>query len=175
LASVETFIYGRQARGGFVRFAVLARWMLLVLIFGAFLRLWGIGFGLPFIYHPGEHDLSYPAMVASLNRMHPGWFGLPSFMIDLLGGIYLVYYGFLRWLGEVPDAAGFYRLYQLQPGTFHLLGRLLAAAMGIATLPVVYRLGRWGYGRTAACWPCLPLGSVSSCARQPLSSRWTFP
>jgi hypothetical protein len=123
--------------------------MLLILILGAFLRLWGIGFGLPFIYHPDEHDLSYPALVASLNRMHPGWFGLPSFMIDLLGGIYLVYFSILRWMGEVPDASAFYRLYQTQPGTFHLLGRLLAVAMGIATLPAVYRLGRWGYGRTS--------------------------
>jgi len=125
------------------------RWMLLILILGAFLRLWGIGFGLPFIYHPDEHDLSYSAMVASLNRMHPGGFGLPSFMIDLLGGIYLVYYGILRLLGDVSDASGFYRLYQAQPGTFHLLGRLLAVAMGIATLPSLYRLGRWGYGRTS--------------------------
>jgi len=128
--------------------------MLLILILGAFLRLWGIGFGLPFIYHPDEHDLSYPAMVASLNRMHPGGFGLPSFMIDLLGGIYLVYFGILRLLGDVSDASGFYRLYQAQPGLSIFWGGCWPRRWALRPCP---RCIAWGAGvmaARAACWPC---------------------
>jgi len=124
------------------------RWALGVILLGAVLRFWALDFGLPFVYHPDEHNLTFHAMEAGAQGGNPGWFEYPSLMMYLLGALYLVYYGILRLLGDIPGASAFWQLYKSDAVAFTLIGRTLVAALGTGTLAVVLRLGRWGYGRT---------------------------
>jgi len=138
----------------------LRQWVLALVILGACLRVWGIGFGLPYAYHPDEHNLTYHALEAGANRLNPGWFEYPSLMMYLLGGVYLLYYLVLHLLGSVQSLSDFWVLYKTEPAGFTLLGRLLVAVMGTLTLGFTFRLGRWAYGRSAGLFALLFL-SVS--------------
>jgi 4-amino-4-deoxy-L-arabinose transferase-like glycosyltransferase len=124
------------------------RWIGAIILIGAVLRLWGIQFGLPSSYHPDEHNLTFHAMEALGNNLHPGWFEYPSLMMYLLAGLYAIYFGILSLLGHVSSGSEFYQLYLENSTGFTLPGRVLVAGFGVATLPLIHRLGRWGYGRT---------------------------
>jgi 4-amino-4-deoxy-L-arabinose transferase-like glycosyltransferase len=133
----------------------LRRWILAIMAAGAALRLWGLGFGLPFVLHPDEHNLTFHAMEALANRLNPGWFEYPSLMMYVLAFLYGLYYLVLQLQGAVESGADFWHLYQSDPVAFTIIGRAAVALSGIATLAVVFRLGRWAYGRSAALFAVL--------------------
>ena len=114
-----------------------------IVLVGAALRVTGIGFGDPFVYHPDEWIIAGPAMtMAATGDWNPHNFFYPSLLIDLeavvawamhaLGG------GTLTtgqpWLFEnelVADQFGYV-----------LAGRLIVAILGTATILVVFETTR---------------------------------
>ncbi len=113
------------------------RWLVIILlitVFGGFLRLYGLDWGLPWRYHVDENAFINAAnamrKAPHLNYLNPKWFYHPSL------NIYIVC--FLSW---------FYSLFgSLTLPTVHLLGRLNSAFWGIISIPLLYLLGRRLYG-----------------------------
>lgn len=117
------------------------------------LRLWGIGFGLPYDFTPDEiHEI-----VRAL-KLGAGEYNLQAFT---KGGLYLILfveYGFLFavwWLmGQVTGPTDFALAYLQDPTAFYLLGRVTVALMGVATCLVVFEIGKrahdWRVGLGAA-------------------------
>jgi hypothetical protein len=117
------------------------------------LRVWGIGFGLPYEFAYDEvHEI---LRAFKLGAGEYQWsFGK--------GGLYLllfVEYGLIfvvSWLlGWVANAREFAIWYVLDPSVFYLMGRLTVALMGTLTCLVVYHIGTrvwdWRVG-LAACF-----------------------
>lgn len=127
----------------------LRRWLIAIVAVGVFLRLWGCAFGLPYIYHPDEHNLTYHAMEAAANQGNPGWFEYPSLMMYLFAVLYGIYFLFAYLAGWIDSPSAFYALFQSSPWMFHLIGRICVGMMGALTVLLAYKLGRWTYGRTA--------------------------
>lgn len=117
-----------------------------VLVLALGLRLWGIGFGLPHLYHFDE--MFY--VVAAL------WLGkgvlltpphAPTGLSNVLFGEYGLYYLVGRLTGTFPSTQAFEVAYRADPTVFYLLDRLTVALLGAATVLAVYGLGKALSGR----------------------------
>jgi hypothetical protein len=100
---------------------------------GLGLRLWGIGFGLPAIYRPDEDVVVGRAMGVLHGVIDPHFANWP----------HLYMYVSAAWLAILRPIFPL-----LGPAAPYLAVRLLDAAIGTATVVVVYRFGRRAYGRT---------------------------
>lgn len=113
------------------------------------LRLWGIGFGLPYPYHVDE-----PTYVSAALNLGAGIRGEqlnPTGFINLLCGEYAAYFIAGRLTGVFASTADFARAYRADPSVFLLLGRLTSALLGALTALVVFLFG-WASGRRRVGW-----------------------
>jgi 4-amino-4-deoxy-L-arabinose transferase-like glycosyltransferase len=125
------------------RYVRWALWAIVALALG--LRLWGIGFGLPYDFTPDEiHEIM---RALKLGAGEYDWDGFGK------GGLYLILfveYGFLyvfwRLTGHVGGANDFALQYLQDPTAFYLLGRVTVALMGAGTCLVIYWIGKRLYG-----------------------------
>lgn len=138
-------VSGKTARRNWHRLALA-----LVLLLGIALRVWGINFGLPYTTAPDEPTHFKIALhIFQTGDLNPGWLNYPTltFYINALALIpfYLVgeAVGIFASPTDVPVpevvtmGVGLLRL----PAEF-LYGRLLTAVFGVASLGLIYLLGR---------------------------------
>jgi 4-amino-4-deoxy-L-arabinose transferase-like glycosyltransferase len=111
-----------------------------ILMLALALRLWGVGFGLPYAYHFDE-----PTYVSAALNLGAGIIGRqsnPTGFYNILFGEYAVYFIIGRIVGLFASAADFERAYRADPTMFLLLGRLTSVLLGTLNVWVVYQLGK---------------------------------
>lgn len=120
----------------------------MVLLVSLGLRLWGIGWGLPYAYYPDEPFLIDMArhMLQTGNFNPPAW-DYPSIQVYSLVAL-MAYRQMLSPL--LPFLA--------PPWMDYLLGRLLDVTYALATIYLVYRIGRALFGETAGILAAAFLG-----------------
>ncbi len=138
-------------RSGFI--SILTTEPIIVLtLFGAalFLRVWALGWGLPYVEHPDE-----PAVLETAIRMvkegepNPGRFIYPSFYYYMLAlairlhAAWGIAQGLYQSLADLPEKT---YLYTVAPELYRW-SRALTALLGALTIPLVYVLGRQMYDR----------------------------
>lgn len=105
------------------------------------LRLWGIAFGLPYVYHFDEHFYVNTAL-----QLGAGVWNNPPYtatgLPNILFGEYALYYVVGRALGWFESTAQFETTYRSDPTVFYLLGRITVATMATATVLTTHALGR---------------------------------
>ncbi|PYQ56480.1 MAG: hypothetical protein DMF53_25415, partial [Acidobacteria bacterium] len=116
--------------------------MIAVLLLAAALRLWAVRHDLPFSYYGDELHFMRRAMAVGTGDLDPHWFHKPAFLMYLLAFCYGLYYLLGRGAGWFHSTAEFGARFLFAPAPFLLIGRLLVAACGVATVWVVYRIGR---------------------------------
>jgi len=117
-------------------------WLLVVLALVAFgLRLWGIGFGLPFTYHPDEYQYVEDALGFFSGDLNPHRFNNPALFKYFLFGEYILIRHIAPQLGPPTDQASL--------ASFYWLGRLTNALLGTATVLLLYLTGRRAYSSRA--------------------------
>jgi 4-amino-4-deoxy-L-arabinose transferase-like glycosyltransferase len=122
-----------------------------VLLAAAAVRLWSIDFGLPLLHaRPDERALLATAVQFAGGDLNPGSFHAPSLSAYLLSGCYGAWYMVGRSLGSFRSLADFTALYELEPGGFLLISRLLAVLLGIATVYATARLAESLFDRRHA-------------------------
>ena len=114
----------------------------LVLLVAAALRLWAVRHDLPFSYFGDELHFMRRAMAVGTGDLNPHWFHKPAFLMYLLAFCYGLYFLFGRIAGAFHSTAEFGAHFLFNPTSFLVIGRLLVAACGVATVYVVYRIGR---------------------------------
>lgn len=118
----------------------------LILIIAFILRLWGIDWGLPYIYHTDEWQevrraLKLGAGVFDFERVHKGGYFYILFME------YGIYFVVLKILGLVKSGDDFLFKFFQDPTTIWLIGRITTAAIGTLNCYVLYLLGKHIYSR----------------------------
>lgn len=115
--------------------------LFLILLFGIAggIRLWGIDFGLPYIYHIDE-----PVYVSAALNLGSGVIGkqptptgLPTILFLEYGLYFVLGYG----LKLFSSLAEFEQAYRADPTVFFLLARATSAIFGALTVILVYYLG----------------------------------
>lgn len=114
----------------------------LVLLLAAALRLWAVRHDLPFSYFGDELHFMRRAMAVGTGDLNPHWFHKPAFLMYLLAFCYGIYFLLGRIAGAFHSTAEFGAHFLFNPTSFLVIGRLLVAACGVATVYVVYRIGR---------------------------------
>ncbi|MGI9235085.1 MAG: glycosyltransferase family 39 protein [Woeseiaceae bacterium] len=116
------------------------------------LRVWGIGFGLPYDFTPDElHEIVRALKLGAGEYSWSAGKGGLYYFLFLEYGVLYVYW----WItGVVSNPTDFALHYLQDPSAFYLAGRITVALMGTATCLVVYHLGRrlydWKVGLAAA-------------------------
>lgn len=118
-------------------------------IAGFTMRVWGIRYGLPYLYHPDEPLGAAVALnMLKMGDLNPHFFGYGSLFFYLNALAYIPYYligeiaGFFHTPADIPSlqqfVVGVGRT--LMPSQI-ILGRLVSVALGVLCIPVVYWLG----------------------------------
>lgn len=125
-------------------------WLLvIVLILALCLRLWGINFGLPYLYHPDEPgNVTVAQNIFKTGDLNPHFFNYPSLFFYLNGLAYVVYFLLGKWMGlfRIPSDVPFPQIIAMGCGTTPMpttfvMGRLLTVLFGVATVFLVYHIG----------------------------------
>jgi len=147
--SSDTGNTGQKSRTGSISPTV---GLLLIVLLGIAIRLWGLDFGLPQRFHPDEPVVVTRAEYGvATNDWNPRAFHWPSMQIYLLGLEYEIWYWTGRALGIWDSADPDFISYALHaPGGFYYLGRLTTLIFGAGCIWLVWILALGFMGRTGA-------------------------
>jgi hypothetical protein len=111
------------------------------------LRLWGIHYGLPWLfYFHDEPQIVLRALRLGTGDPNPHFFLWPGHLLLYLA---LLSYGVLFAVGRIAGwwsgAAGFAASYFRDPSAFYLIARLHSVAFGVWTIALVHAIGRAAY------------------------------
>ena len=127
-----------------------------VLLFGILalalvVRLWGIGFGLPFLYHADESIVVNHALAFGTGDLNPHFFNIPPFTSYLLFICYGIYCVVGLGAGLFHSVRDFEQLFYFDPSSFYLIARLVFGVfLGIISVYALFRfVKRLGDMRTA--------------------------
>ncbi len=142
----------------------------IITLLSFWLRVYGIQFGLPFEYHPDEHQYIFPAIGVVSGNFQPRAHYNPAFYPYLIGVVYTLVYWGLTLFNAFPD---FFNLdsawsEQMQPWTTGMiyLARYVSVAVGVLTTLMVYRLGRRAYSRETGVGAAIIFGLTFLPARE---------
>ena len=125
-------------------------WAVIALAFG--LRMTGIGYGLPHLYHQDEPILVNHAMALGASGPNPHFFIIGPFSIYFLFLLYGLYFVAGSLAGFFADKNAFASAFLQDPTAFYLLGRMfLGALLGTATTALLYHTGRRFFSKETAC------------------------
>ena len=128
----------RKSEGSFTSQHFL---LFIILALGLLIRLWGISFGLPDLYHADEPIVVNHALAYGTGDLNPHFFKIPPLTSYVLFVIYGLFYLIARCLSWIHSTSDFQNLFFQDPSSFYLLGRMiLGAFLGTATILVFYRL-----------------------------------
>jgi 4-amino-4-deoxy-L-arabinose transferase-like glycosyltransferase len=110
------------------------------------LRVWGIGFGLPYRYHPDEpqHVVEAARMLAE-RRLEPTIFNNPPLYKYLLMLVDAGFFVGSLLFGHYPT--DFIASINFDPSPLYLLGRVTSAIAGTLTVLVTYFFGKTAYNQ----------------------------
>lgn len=113
--------------------------LVLVLLGGLGLRLWGIEQGLPYAYNTDEADHFVPKAVAMFGHgLNPHYFANPPAFTYALHFLFAIAYG---------GASGVRNAIELHPAEVYTLARVASAVLGVAALWLLYATGARLFGR----------------------------
>lgn len=122
--------------------------LVLILVSAGGLRLWGINFGLPYLYHPDESNkIQIAQRILQTGDLNPHYYLKPPFFIYLNTLAYLPYLLVTHFTGtlhsvtqlKAPQMLAMAVGYSPQPNTI-LVGRLLTWTFGMGSVLLTYAL-----------------------------------
>lgn len=125
------------------------RAFLSVACLGAFLRVTGIGYGLPAVFNGDEPHHVNVAVSFGRGSLDPGIFKYPTLWMYALFALYSAWFVLWSGAGLLRGPQAFGELFVRHPEGFYLSGRVLAAAFSVGGLWWVYRSARLAAGRQA--------------------------
>jgi len=122
--------------------------LVFIILIGTFLRIWGAGFGLPYLFHADETHTVNLSVSLGYNFLNPKIFWKPAFIYYIIGLGYGFYFAIGKLIGIFPNLNSFKELFVLNPASFYIIGRIcIGALFGVLSIPAIYNLGRRFYSR----------------------------
>jgi len=118
----------------------IALWAVIVLALAV--RLVGIDWGLPNIFHVDENWFAGLAFKHIQGDLNPHFFHVPSLYSYLVSGVWGLYYLGGKVLGTFSSTADFLQAYLRNATVFILLGRLVTVLFSLGTVILLYLLGK---------------------------------
>ena len=126
--------------------------MIVIISLGFLIRIYGINFGKPYLYHIDEWKLVNQAgqLLNIKNLSKEVLLGIgtyPPFFTYILAFAFAVFGVAGLVFGKFSSVAAIVEFYQIDPFTFHLIGRNISVIMGTATIPLIYLIGKHMYNK----------------------------
>ena len=115
----------------------------------AWLRMRGVGFGLPAVYNPDEVAIMSRALAFATGDLNPHNFLYPTLYFYALFGWIGAFYAAARAAGVYHSAVEFQQSFFLDPTAIYLAGRVLSVLCGALTVVSTARLGARTIGERA--------------------------
>lgn len=130
---------------------ISAIWPILAIAF--LLRLIGVQFGLPYLYHADEPIVVNHALAYGGGDFNPHFFKIPPLISYVLFFIYGIAYLIGRGGGILSGVSDLQNLFFRDPSFFYLIGRiLLGVFLGTLSVWLFYRLIRKYFSEESALW-----------------------
>lgn len=113
------------------------------------LRLWGMGFGLPDLYHEDEWRVVARALSFGTGNLHPGSFELGTLGMYTCFLLFAAYGVIGLAFGQFSSLDDFAVSYFVDPTPFYLIARGLFFVCGLLSIYLVFLIGRRLSGRWA--------------------------
>ncbi len=97
----------------------------LILLLATGLRLWGVQFGLPDLYHADEPIVVNHALYFGTGDFNPHFFNIPPLASYLLFAVYGVFFVVGKIIGQWSSAQQFADFFFRDPTAFYLIGRIM--------------------------------------------------
>ncbi len=120
-----------------------------ILILAAWLRARGVGWGLPYPYHPDEGSILFHSLAFGTGDLNPHWFRWPSLLMYVMFAVYGAYYVVGKLMGAFGAPVDLLKSYLTDLSPFWLMGRWVSVAAGVGTVWVTERIGRRAFGPRA--------------------------
>jgi len=129
----------------------------IILLTALSVRVWGVNYDLPYIYHPDEPDyITISQNIFKTGDLNPHFFNYPSLLFYVNAFAYIPYYLLGKLIGVfhtpnniLPPISLVMGVTQAQMPTTVLLGRVITICFGVGTAGLVYFVGKQITGRTA--------------------------
>ncbi len=125
------------------------KFVLLILLLAAAVRLWGIQWGLPHEYQSEEYKIVKYALRMGSGDLNPHFFEYPTLYLYFMLFVYGIYFAVGYVVGWFPTSADFALHFVKDPTMFYLLGRLSEAVCGVLIVFMVYKIGKRMFSETA--------------------------
>lgn len=119
------------------------KFLLILILLGALItRLWGINFGLPYYYFADEWYLIYWAFYSGSHALRPVYYLYAPLVPMILLFEFSAYYvgGYIFGIFSTPE--NFFIAYLSNPTVLTLIGRITIVIFGVATVWLVFIIGR---------------------------------
>lgn len=137
--------------------AVPSRWRFFlipaILALAFFVRIWGVGFGLPDLFHADEPIVVNHALAFGTGDLNPHFFKIPPLTSYLLFGCYGIYYAIGLAAGLFHSVRDFEHLFYFDPSSFYGVARLVFGVfLGTASVLALYLLVKRFWTEQTALW-----------------------
>lgn len=121
--------------------------LILILLLTLAIRLAGLSFGLPYIYHVDEARFADISLGYFSGDFNPHFFHVPTLYTYMVAGIWAIYFHTGKLLGTFQTTADFTDAFFKDPTLFVMLGRLLTVVLSVGTVLLVYWIGKKMFNR----------------------------
>lgn len=127
-----------------------------VLILAFLLRIGGIQFGLPSLYHADEPIVVNHALAYGVGDFNPHFFKIPPLISYLLFVCYGIYYIFGLGVGWFHSLQDFENLFYTDPTSFYIIARFVFGVfLGTLSIYLLYRMVQRFWEPRTALWAAL--------------------
>ncbi len=121
----------------------------LILVLGFMIRLYGVQFGLPGLYHADETIVVNHALAYGTGDLNPHFFRIPPLISYIIFFEFGIYYLLGTVFGFFSSIVDFQNLFLVDPTSFYLIGRITVGVIaGTVSVYFVYLLGERVFSKT---------------------------
>jgi hypothetical protein len=129
--------------------------LVVILLLGLLVRLVGIPFGLPYLYHVDEARFAKISLNYFTGDLNPHFFHVPTLHTYAVSGVWALYYHIGKIFGKFTSVTDFMDSFQEDPTVFMILARLLTVILSVGTIALVYLIGTKMYNRRVGIFAAL--------------------
>ena len=115
---------------------------LLIIILAIVIRVLGVSWGLPNVYHVDEARFAKISITYFSGDLNPHFFHVPTLHTYAVAGIWGTYYLAGKVTGEFSSLEEFINSYYQDSTVFFILGRMFTVLLSLGTLLLVYSIGK---------------------------------
>ena len=135
--------------------------LILIVLISIVLRIWGLGFGLPYQFHQDEPIVVNHALAYGTGDLNPHFSQIPPLTSYLLFFVYIVMFLMGRLAGAWSGSGDFALFFFKDPTLFYFVGRVFIGMLpGIFGVLLTYRLSRKFLSENAALYSAAAMAVI---------------